>query len=94
MIRGVINVESWFVVRLGNSLCLRGFTSNHPCWPGGDLKLITTSRILGRVGNDVITRSGSVYRLVKPGGPENIGDLIGRLEELGAVSKREVLPPG
>ena len=68
----VIKIEDWTVVPLPANawtadqvrpLHLVGRVSHHPHWPVGGVA--TTSQVIGRRGDRIVTRSGSVYELGK-----------------------------
>jgi hypothetical protein len=59
---------------------LQGLVSEHPDFEEGHH--ITTSRIVGKVGEDIITRSGTVYTL---------GDVDPKYEALYPDAKRRLL---
>jgi hypothetical protein len=68
----VIKIEDWTVIHRtvspllaaeGRTLHLKGRVWNHPRWPAGGAA--TTSPVVGRLGNLIMTKSGSVYELGK-----------------------------
>lgn len=58
-----IQLENWFVaVDTPTSLC--GDATGHPKKP--EPHFITTSRVVGRIGDVILTKSGSRYKLGNP----------------------------
>ena len=72
-LKNFMKVERWSVVSRteygfqppdSESNCLQGFVTGHPSHADG--KAITTSRLVGRNADRVVTRSGSEYELGEP----------------------------
>ena len=65
---------------------MHGFVSGHPCCADG--KEVTTSCVVGRAGNKVVTKSGSEYELgtvdpayesMFPGAPQRVLARLSRI---------------